>query len=279
MKPVDALAPGLPVCRYIKQENRRQVCVGIAPLTISEFDPELESELLFGETVEVLEWGFEKVRVRSEVDHSVGWIDRAHLSETIFNPTHWICVPITFALEENAVQSREIFPLGMCSRVQVIEEGGYFCKLWGAGWVHKSTIAPINETAGDYVEVALRFTGPERGSPYGWGGRSGRKLDCSALVQLSLMLSGHTDVPRNSGEQRKTLGVRVRVKDGFRRGDFVFWKGHVAVMTSSTMLVHATGNGGMAVIEEPLEDVRIRLRKQEGKKILAVRRLPNYHCS
>ena len=52
-------------------------------------------------------------------------------------------------------------------------------------------------------------------------------------------------VLRDSDMQAATIGDRARTQAGFRglaRGDLVFWKGHVAIMTDPDTMIHANGH-------------------------------------
>jgi cell wall-associated NlpC family hydrolase len=106
--------------------------------------------------------------------------------------------------------------------------------------------------SGDYVTVASRFLE----TPYLWGGRSGFGIDCSGLVQLSMMMTGK-NVPRDTDMQAKGLGASID-RGELRRGDLVFWKGHVAIMEDEKTLLHANGHT-MTVSHEGLEDAIRRI--------------------
>ena len=61
-------------------------------------------------------------------------------------------------------------------------------------------------------------------------------------------------------------------KDKLRRGDLVFWDGHVGIMTSETDVLHANAFH-MAVEAEPFARARKRI-KDVGYEVTCVRRLP-----
>ena len=124
----------------------------------------------------------------------------------------------------------------------------------GEGAVVEAHVAPLAappET--DFVAVAERFLG----TPYLWGGRTSIGLDCSGLVQLSLMAAGHS-APRDTDLQEKTIGHAVEEGARLRRGDLVFWPGHVGIMIDGEYMIHASGHQ-MAVVIEPLADVVARI--------------------
>jgi len=92
-------------------------------------------------------------------------------------------------------------------------------------------------------------------TPYLWGGRTPRGIDCSGLVQLSLEMAG-IECPRDSDQQREAFGkpLPYHWRDmPWRRGDLVFFEGHVGIMTGVDSLIHASAFH-MEVTVEPLID-------------------------
>src|SRR5262249_12494517 len=74
---------------------------------------------------------------------------------------------------------------------------------------------------------------------------------CSGLLQVALQAAGSA-CPRDSDMQEAELGDQIDVNDGLdclERGDLVFWKGHVGIMTDGFMLLHANAHHMAAVIE------------------------------
>ena len=121
---------------------------------------------------------------------------------------------------------------------------------------------PVGEVSSmDYVSIAESFME----TPYLWGGRSGFGIDCSGLVQLALQLAG-AKAPRDSDMQAASLGRSFDPEadpSGLRRGDFVFWKGHVGMLQDPGTLLHASGHA-MAVTSEALDEAIGRISAQFG---------------
>ena len=254
--------------------NTYSVKKGIVPLrTRYGTRAELDTELLFGESVIVLSRNKGYLRVRAKLDGKEGYIPATALANKRFRPTHRVWVPHVVASKTRPVQSVATLDLPMNALVRVIETPDKFSRLSVGGWVNHACLKPIGVFETDFVDVALRF----RGRSYKWGGRTALGLDCSALVQVSLQACGYKNVPRDSGPQSRELGVQVF--DGeFRRGDLLFWKGHVAIVLNRYYLLHAADHTMMVVVE-PIEEVLARRRKEEPldkQEITCVRRLPEY---
>jgi len=113
--------------------------------------------------------------------------------------------------------------------------------------------------------VAERFLG----TPYLWGGKTNYGLDCSGLVQVALTACG-IPCPRDSDMQERTLGAPVDVKS-LRRGDLVFWNGHVAIVGDQATFVHANAFH-MAVAIEPTVEAIARIAAA-GMNVTSVKRL------
>jgi cell wall-associated NlpC family hydrolase len=211
----------------------------------------IDTELLFGEAVRVLDRADGWAWVKSDFDSYVGYLPEAALDTGTAAATHVVAVPRTFAYSGPDLKMPAAFALSIGSRLTATGEsetrGTRYLTLEGGQSVVAGHCLPVGETAGnDYVAIAARFLE----TPYLWGGRSGFGLDCSALVQLSMMMTGRT-APRDSDMQAAGLGTPIE-RDALRRGDLVFWKGHVAIMEDEKTILHANGHT-MSVAREGLE--------------------------
>lgn len=165
--------------------------------------------------------------------------------------------------EQPAARSRVLAELPFLAEVPVNGTTGSFSRLRGGGHVPTAHLAPI---AGDHAAVAERFLGV----PYLWGGRSIRGVDCSGLVQLALIACGQP-APRDSDMQAALVGKPLSRQAALRRGDLVFWRGHVGIMRDGRTLLHANGHH-MAVVAEPLAEAAVRIAAAGGGPILLRRR-------
>ena len=114
----------------------------------------------------------------------------------------------------------------------------------------------IDQFAPDYVELARRFIG----IPYLWGAKESLGIDCSGLMQVVLMQAGYA-CPRDSDMQMVSVGEQVSGTP--QRGDLIFWKGHVGLITDPNSLLHANAHF-MAVVEERLDLAIERISQTDG---------------
>jgi len=222
------------------------------------------SELLFGEAFRVFEYGGRWAWGQAAHDGYVGYVEATALTQHAPAPTHRIAAPQGLVFADADIKSPVLRTLPLGARVAVAASAGRFHALAGGGFVHDCHIGPLAPLGGDPVAVAMSFIG----TPYRWGGRTRAGIDCSGLVQQALMACGIA-CPRDSDQQREGLGTRVDPAD-VRRGDLVYFPGHVGIMADATNLLHANAHW-MATVIEPLADVVARVTAETP--ILAVKRL------
>ena len=217
----------------------------------------IDTELLYGETVRVLDCAGGWAWVKADFDGYVGYLPETALTESVKPATHVVAVPRTFAYTGADLRTPAASALSLGSRLTVVGEsetrGTRYLTLESGQSVVAAHCAPADQTiSDDYVSIAGRFLE----TPYLWGGRSGFGIDCSGLVQLAMMMVGGR-APRDSDMQAERLGTPIG-RTNLRRGDLVFWKGHVAIMEDEKTILHANGHT-MSVAREGLEDAITRI--------------------
>jgi cell wall-associated NlpC family hydrolase len=106
-------------------------------------------------------------------------------------------------------------------------------------------------------------------TPYFWGGNSVAGIDCSGLAQATLLAAG-ISCPGDSDLQQQ-VGSELTDDSQLQRGDLIFWKGHVALMTAPDRIIHANG-GTMSVAYEGFADALARIAAQGEGGLIARRR-------
>jgi cell wall-associated NlpC family hydrolase len=241
----------------------------VAPVRRSPVpDAALETEALKGERVIIYDqdgegWGWGQLHA----DRYVGWLPMNALRVPGAPPTHQVAVLRTILFPGRSIKAQPVEGLPLGCRLAINGDDGELARLASGGFVPARHLAPLDAAAPDFVAVAERFIGV----PYLWGGKTSLGIDCSGLVQVALTACGIV-CPRDSDMQR-ALGTAVAAGDfaALRRGDLVFWKGHVAVMRDAATLLHANAFH-MAVAAEPVREAVERIGAS-GSEIVAVKRL------
>ena len=256
--------------RYVQGEPRQVVAPSLPLRREPRSDSILETEALKGETVTVFAESEGWAWVQIDRDLYVGYMPSEGLSASIIEPTHRIGALRTYVFPEPDAKSPPLALLSLNALFSAKAEEGKFLALDDGGYVFARHTLPAGEVVGDAVAVAEKFLG----TPYLWGGRTSIGLDCSGLVQLAFEAAGF-NTPRDADMQAEDLGEPLAWKPGveLRRGDLVFWEGHVGIMTSPTDLIHANAYH-MAVEIEPLGEARERIKTATGSEVIGVRRLP-----
>jgi cell wall-associated NlpC family hydrolase len=251
--------------------TRQQVIEPIADLRRApSHEARLDTQALMGESVMVYEttdegwaWG------QLDYDGYVGWLSANALGKLASAPTHKVSVPRTLGFPGPDIKLPPIIALPMGAMLAIVrqepQEDERFA-VTASGWhVPLVHLAPINARQPDFVSVAETLLG----APYLWGGKTSLGLDCSGLVQVALQAAGHA-CPRDSDMQELALGKLSSLAE-LRRGDLVFWKGHVAIARDATTLIHANAHHMMVAIE-PAAAAIARIQAA-GSDITSVKRL------
>lgn len=224
----------------------------------------IDTQALMGEDVRVFERSNGWAWVQLTADSYVGYMREDLLASGPGTFTHVVWRQRSFVYPGPDLRFPIVQTLSMGSRISVVGDAEtrgtrYFLLADGTAMI-AAHCRPIGETANDPVSVAALMIE----TPYLWGGRSGFGIDCSGLVQMALVMTGKP-APRDSDQQASGLGDLIDpVGDGLRRGDLVFWKGHVAIMENEVTMLHASG-GTMTVTREPLEAAISRIRPLYGE--------------
>jgi cell wall-associated NlpC family hydrolase len=265
----EALRGEVAAPRFAEGEAR-QVTNGVAPVRRApRADAGMDTEVLFGETVTVYDEASGWCWVQLTRDGYVGYVPATALGAELTPFTHRVSAVGTFVYPVADIKTPPLMALTLNAKLTILDEDERFARLAGGGYVISRHIAERGRHAVDFVEIAERFIG----SPYLWGGRTRRGIDCSGLVQVALEAAGII-APRDSDMQQSGLGEEVLVPadlEGLQRGDLVFWRGHVGIMTDSVFLLHANAHH-MATAIEPLGEA-VGRNASAGSPPAAIKRL------
>lgn len=256
-----------PSARYAQTTSMRVTAPSAALKSSPSAEAEQVSQLLFGESFEVLLQEGAFAFGQSGRDGYVGFVERAALSLGRRSPGHRVSALRTFAFSEPSIKSPPAGLYSLNALVETTKTEGRFTKAADGGWFIHDHLAELGDFEQEPVAVAERFVG----APYLWGGNDSLGLDCSGLVQQALRACGRA-CPRDS-DQQLTLGHPVETLEALQRGDLVFWKGHVGFVAGPNQLLHANAFH-MAVVIEKLDAAVKRIEAAGSGAPIAFRRLP-----
>ncbi|MEL6959554.1 MAG: NlpC/P60 family protein [Pseudomonadota bacterium] len=234
-------------------------------------DGSVARQVLAGDLLEVVDLPADEtgagadlwVEICAAKDGYKGFVEKAHLRAATAKPTDVIAIreaPVTPQPGVKFGPALRVLFLG--TPVEVIRRSDD--RRWAEvqleassplGWVFADHLRPITSPVTDPVSVARTFLG----SPYVWGGNSGRGIDCSGLVQAALLACDKA-CPGDSGPQHDEF-VEPEREGPFEAGELLFWRGHVAMATGPEKMIHATAHT-MSVIEEPIVPALERIAQQ-----------------
>jgi cell wall-associated NlpC family hydrolase len=256
---------GLVAATRYEAPTPRQVAVPTAALRKAAHPmAEQWDQLLFGELFRVLEvkdgfaWG------QAARDGYVGFVAEDDLAALGEPATHQVAVQRTYAFAEPSIKARPVGLYSLNALTAIEATDGRFAKGEGTGWFVAAHLAPIGVVLDDYVAVAEGYLG----AAYQWGGRESLGLDCSGLVQQAMAACGRA-VPRDTDLQFAAFPPIAAEER--RRGDMVFWKGHVAVLLDADTILHANAHH-MAVAAEPLAEAVARIEAAGSGPVTGWRR-------
>jgi cell wall-associated NlpC family hydrolase len=245
----------------------QEVIAGIAPVREApSHGATLVTEALHGERVTIYEsdgegWAWGQLMA----DGYVGWLPAAALLAPGPAATHRVAALRTLVFPGPSIKLPPLEALPLGAEVCVTREQDGFAVTAAGGYLPARHLAELDSEETDFVAVAERFLG----TPYLWGGKSSLGIDCSGLVQVALTACGVL-CPRDSDMQQAALDTPAELST-IKRGDLVFWKGHVAVARDSASLIHANAFH-MAVAIEPLAEAVARIHAA-GSDVTGVRRI------
>lgn len=214
---------------------------------------QLSTQLLFGETYQVLDIQGEWLLIACDHDGYQAWMWANQHTE--YEKSYLQFFRITDAMvhfiEHRHKSYQQLIPVFAGSRLPDVSS-----RIWevnGHQFSYQQIEKKIHAFSPEYVRTLSTMY---LHTPYLWGGRSPAGMDCSGLVQVVFAMMGIA-LPRDAWQQ-SSEGELVNFIDEVQPGDLAFFDNeegkitHVGIMLDRQTIIHASGS------------VRIDLLDHEG---------------
>ena len=199
--------------------------------TTSRFS-EVTSQILYGEKFKILSKNKNWIKIKSLFDNYVGYIKNENYVKN-YKPTHKVYSLKAYIYSKPNNKTKSFLPFA--SKLSIIHENKNFIQFDKNKWLKKKDIKKIYHREKDFLKIFRLFLKTK----YVWGGKTFNGIDCSALLQLFYYYN-NSFYPRDTKDQIKYSRKQLKRKV-FKKGDVIFWKGHVAMCIDSKQLIHAYG--------------------------------------
>ena len=221
---------------------------------------EQNTQILFGETFDVLEEKDRWNRVKLHPDGQEGWVDAkmvTPMSPAEYKSYHaaytastaMVAMPMAYAVSENNGQTIPLTAGTRLAKYQVTKDEaqkiffGRF-EVLGVGFrIDPGMVIAENLDLNEQnLLQTVRFF---LNIPYLWGGKNAMGMDCSGFTQVVMSLFGR-GLKRNAGEQA-TQGRKISDLSKVHAGDLVFFDhgdgkiSHVGIAIDSERVIHCSG--------------------------------------
>jgi cell wall-associated NlpC family hydrolase len=227
---------------------------------------EQSTQILFGETFDIIEQIPRWNRVKLHMDGQEGWVDAkmcTPMADKEFRTYQKDCqkaatviFPMAYAVSENNGQT---IPLTAGTKITKYQDGRF--EVLGVGFrIEPSMVAtaPLPMTQDNLLRTVRFFLN----IPYLWGGKNAMGMDCSGFTQIIMSLFG-VSMLRNASEQI-TQGELISSLSQAQAGDLVFFDheglndgtahpahiSHVGIVIDPERVIHCSGRVKVEKLDE-----------------------------
>ena len=193
---------------------------------------EITSQIIYGEKFKIISKNNNWLRIKTSFDNYTGYIINDNYTNT-HKPTYKISVLKANIFDKT--KKRTKYFLTFASRISTIQKNKKFIEFEKNKWIKKTDIKKISYIEKNYLKIFKLFLNTK----YLWGGKTYKGIDCSAILQL-IFYYNNKFYPRDTKDQVKH-SKKINRKNVFKKGDIIFWKGHIAICINSKKLIHAYG--------------------------------------
>ena len=212
---------------------------------------EMVTQLLFGETFEVLETAGAWSKIKTDYDRYSGWVDTKQITKLDDEEAQKLSdspLSVSNDLIQLVMNGQEMIPVVLGSSLPFYYGKKFFIS--DNEYRYDGNVRTITgPDASIIIENAFMYIN----APYLWGGRSPLGLDCSGFTQMVFKLSG-IKLLRDAADQAGQ-GKKVSFEDA-KEGDLAFFKNddqrivHVGIVLSNNRIIHSSGKVRIDKLDE-----------------------------
>ena len=239
----------LPVINVHKKKNKKS---------------EIVTQLLYGDSFKKIKTDGKWIKIKNDLDNYKGYIinrnfpDKQKNTHKIYNLSSSL-----YSLPNERYKIKKRLSFG--SKIKILKRKKNFYKFDNL-WIKKKDVKKITFVTKDSFKNIKKFINVK----YKWGGKNFEGVDCSGLIQLFLNFNNKF-CPRDARDQIRYFKKKVKLKN-IKKNDLIFWKGHVAIVISKNLLIHAYGPLKKTIIM-PINSTIERIQRTANLRIIGIRRL------
>uniref|UniRef100_UPI00404AD985 C40 family peptidase n=1 Tax=Flavobacterium sp. TaxID=239 RepID=UPI00404AD985 len=198
------------------------------------------SQILFGETFEIVEQNQKWSKIKLHFDGYEGWIDSKQLKkidaqnyQTLANEP----LILNGDLLEYVASQKSLLPITLGAELNFLHFPEINTQNFEFDGLKKSGIHP----KANLIQTSFLYLN----APYLWGGKSPLGIDCSGFTQMVYKLNGYV-LPRDASQQA-LVGESLSFIEECEPGDLAFFDNeegkiiHVGIMLPDYHIIHASG--------------------------------------
>ena len=224
---------------------------------------EVISQIIYGEKFKILIKNKNWIKIKTLFDNYKGFIKNLNYIDK-FSPNYKVSEIKARIFKKPGIRTNTWLPFA--SKLSVLKKNKNYMKIDKNKWVKKKDIKRLNHKDSNFVRIFKKFLNVK----YVWGGKTFKGIDCSALLQIFFYYN-NSFYPRDTKDQIKFTKKNLK-KGKFKKGDIIFWKGHVAMCLNSKKLIHAYGPEKKAIIMPIVETIN-RIQRTAKLKVKKISRI------
>ncbi len=228
----------------------------------------LSSQMLYGEKFRIISKKSKWLKIKTNYDNYIGYI-RGKKFVDDFKPNYKVSSlksKIFFKKKNKFQKSNQFLYFG--SRILVKNQNKAFVEFEKNKWIKKKDISKIFHYERNFDKIFKLFLNVK----YLWGGKSANGIDCSSLLQIYFFYN-RIFFPRDTKDQIQFY--KKKLIKNFRKGNIIFWKGHVAICLNKSKLIHAYGPEKKVLVM----DINSTIKLIKKTATLPVKKICNFQKS